>query len=304
MHRSRGALWAVAAVLVVGGLLWATGGSPVDCSEACGRTRGSRRWDSSLARFHAHAGDPALAWPAPERALIPGPIPFYSRTLAVLLVPIASGRFCSSDIGRERRSTRSRCALGKTRDLRAVSARRDPAAHARRIDGHLIAAEPRESVIVIGPTQSGKTTGFAIPAILEWQGPVLATSIKSDLLNDTYAARSTIPDADFLIYDPTHSTGYATAGWTPCRLRDLAGSSAGRVLARRCRPRHERRDRERPLLARSRREAPRAASSGRRSTIGSPLATSSSGSTRKMRTSPSGASRSRGRPLRTHSPPA
>ena len=62
-----------------------------------------------------------------------------------------------------------------------------------RIDGHLIAAEPRESVIVIGPTQSGKTTGFAIPAILEWQGPVLATSIKSDLLNDTYAARSTIP---------------------------------------------------------------------------------------------------------------
>jgi type IV secretion system protein VirD4 len=70
-------------------------------------------------------------------------------------------------------------------------------------------------VIEIGPTQSGKTTGFAIPAILEWQGPVLATSIKSDLLNDTYAARSTIPEADFLIYDPTHSTGYATNGWTP-----------------------------------------------------------------------------------------
>ena len=68
---------------------------------------------------------------------------------------------------------------------------------------------------VLRDYQSGKTTGFAIPAILEWQGPVLATSIKSDLLNDTYAARSTIPDADFLIYDPTHSTGYATAGWTP-----------------------------------------------------------------------------------------
>ena len=44
---------------------------------------------------------------------------------------------------------------------------------------------------------------------------MLATSIKSDLLNDTYAARSAIPGAKLWIYDPTHSTGYATNGWTP-----------------------------------------------------------------------------------------
>jgi len=57
----RATLWAVAAVLVVGGLLWATG-------EISGRLFGGL-WPNTrfaemglvLARFHAHAGDPALA---------------------------------------------------------------------------------------------------------------------------------------------------------------------------------------------------------------------------------------------------
>ncbi|MGP8223890.1 MAG: type IV secretory system conjugative DNA transfer family protein, partial [Acidimicrobiales bacterium] len=46
--------------------------------------------------------------------------------------------------------------------------------------GRLLAAEPRHSVMVVGPTQSGKTSGLAIPAILEWSGPILATSVKAD----------------------------------------------------------------------------------------------------------------------------
>jgi type IV secretion system protein VirD4 len=84
-----------------------------------------------------------------------------------------------------------------------------------RVSAHLVAAEARQSAIVIGPTQSGKTTGFAIPAILEWQGPVLATSVKSDLLRDTYDARTSIPDGRVWVYDPTEGTGYDGAGWTP-----------------------------------------------------------------------------------------
>ncbi len=45
----------------------------------------------------------------------------------------------------------------------------------------LVAAEPAQSVIVFGPTQSHKTSGFAVPALLEWSGPVLAASVKTDL---------------------------------------------------------------------------------------------------------------------------
>lgn len=54
----------------------------------------------------------------------------------------------------------------------------------------LIAAEDRASVVVFGPsTVSLKTTGFAIPSVLEWDGPVVATSVKSDLLLTTIERR-------------------------------------------------------------------------------------------------------------------
>jgi type IV secretion system protein VirD4 len=76
-----------------------------------------------------------------------------------------------------------------------------------------VAAEARQSVIVVAPTQSLKTTGLAIPAVLEWEGPVVAASVKSDLLRDTLARRQTL--GDVLVYDPTGATGVPTSGWTP-----------------------------------------------------------------------------------------
>ncbi len=95
----------------------------------------------------------------------------------------------------------------------------------------LIAAEPSQSVIVIGPSQSKKTSGIAIPAILEWDGPVLATSVKTDLVRDTMEWRRTI--GDVLVYDPAGATGLPAAGWSP-----LAASStwagARRVAAGLC----------------------------------------------------------------------
>ena len=46
------------------------------------------------------------------------------------------------------------------------------------------------SVLGVGPAQSGKSTGLIVPAILEWQGPVLSTSIKADVVHDTHTARA------------------------------------------------------------------------------------------------------------------
>lgn len=81
------------------------------------------------------------------------------------------------------------------------------------VKGGLIAAEPGQSVAVIGPTRSGKTTGLAIPAILEWQGPIIATSVKTDLVHDTLAWREKQGEA--WVYDPTASTGLPGATWSP-----------------------------------------------------------------------------------------
>jgi type IV secretion system protein VirD4 len=78
---------------------------------------------------------------------------------------------------------------------------------------HLLAAEYNQSVLLVGPTQSGKTSGLVIPAILEWAGPVVATSVKSDLVRGTIDARRV--RGSVALYDPTGSTGLASNGWSP-----------------------------------------------------------------------------------------
>jgi type IV secretion system protein VirD4 len=76
-----------------------------------------------------------------------------------------------------------------------------------------IATEPGQSVIVIGPTQSGKTTSLAVPAILAWPGPVVAASVKSDLLRDTLATRRGM--GRVWCIDPAGSTGGPADTWSP-----------------------------------------------------------------------------------------
>ncbi|MGH9077410.1 MAG: type IV secretory system conjugative DNA transfer family protein [Acidimicrobiales bacterium] len=78
----------------------------------------------------------------------------------------------------------------------------------------LVATESSHSVLVLGPTQSGKTTGLAIPAILEWEGPVVATSVKGDLAGATASWRSR--QGRCWVFDPTATAGAgAPAPWSP-----------------------------------------------------------------------------------------
>ena len=85
-------------------------------------------------------------------------------------------------------------------------------------------------MIAFAPTGGHKTTGLAIPALLEWQGPVLATSVKSDLLIDTVARRRIARRGDGLRPGPGHRDG-ALAGDAALGRRDLARSDARRPLA-------------------------------------------------------------------------
>lgn len=47
------------------------------------------------------------------------------------------------------------------------------------------------SLLVVGPTQSGKTSSLVIPAILTWTGPVVVTSVKNDVVRATELWRGT-----------------------------------------------------------------------------------------------------------------
>ncbi|HEX4213251.1 MAG TPA: type IV secretory system conjugative DNA transfer family protein, partial [Candidatus Dormibacteraeota bacterium] len=77
----------------------------------------------------------------------------------------------------------------------------------------LLATEPGASTLVFGPTQSGKTTGLCIPAILEWEGPVIAISIKRDLIDNTGGFRQR--KGRVLVYDPVGATDIPSMRWTP-----------------------------------------------------------------------------------------
>jgi type IV secretion system protein VirD4 len=79
--------------------------------------------------------------------------------------------------------------------------------------GHLLHAERRHALIAFGPPQSGKSSGLAIPALLEWAGPAVASSIKTDLLAATISRRKTL-GATF-VFDPFSLAGVPSHTWSP-----------------------------------------------------------------------------------------
>ncbi|MDX8153359.1 type IV secretory system conjugative DNA transfer family protein [Patulibacter brassicae] len=192
--------WGALAALAVGH------GPPVGLLDAGG----------ALLRLPFHADDPARAFAADGHGL-PGPAVMWAAFLAtialgwtavILLIPRLADR-----LGHHRPGPWARWA--KPRDLHALMVR--PGQHGDRtilgsVAGRPVAAERQVSTIVIAPTRSGKTSGLMIPAILEHQGPVIATSVKGDLLA-TAAHRQTM--GEVRVFDPTGATGWPASGWSP-----------------------------------------------------------------------------------------
>ena len=180
-----------------------------------------------LVRTVAAPGHPARAWPAgtdlpPDTVLLAAEAA--GALVALALVAGAamtwSRRQTPPGSGAPRRRSRTAAtpATGGWARRSDLGALRVGAPTAGRLTlgrsgRDLLAAERRASVVVLGPSQSGKTSGLAIPAILEWQGPVVATSVKGDLVRDTIAARGR--RGPTWVYDPTRSTGLPAAGWSP-----------------------------------------------------------------------------------------
>jgi type IV secretion system protein VirD4 len=170
-----------------------------------------------LARLLSRLSDPALAWPAADRRDLPSAGQLQA-VLLISLIAVAAAIGLAWRVARRLRDAAPgrRSATWATRsDLAELRVRRPE--RGRITLGHhrraLIAAEPRASVMVVGPTQSGKTTGLVVPAMSEWDGPVLATSIKTDVLHQTLAARAELGEAR--VFDPTQATSLGHAVWSP-----------------------------------------------------------------------------------------
>src|SRR5690349_15208356 len=66
--------------------------------------------------------------------------------------------------------------------------------------GRTFASEDFRPVLVLGPQRSYKTSGFAIPAILDWCGPAVVTSVRTDVIDQTLRWRRRGGEA--MIFDP------------------------------------------------------------------------------------------------------
>jgi type IV secretion system protein VirD4 len=196
------------------GALFGTGWAPIPASALL----------ATALRLPSHLSDPRAAWPANVRGALPGTVGFYA-TGVLLLVGLAGFTLLAQRVmadlelpalpGRRPRAPAARWARG--RDLAPLRVRSPQPTRLTlgRAGRRLIAARERESVIVFGPTETHKTSGLAIPALLEWEGPVLATSVKSDLLGVTLARREELGEA--MVFDPTQVTGVQTTRATPLR---------------------------------------------------------------------------------------
>jgi len=208
-------------VLALAVLVWATGQLAATLFGAGWPPVGLPEIGGVLVRLPARFGDPAAAWPAPVRHTLPGPAAFYlsAGLVAALVAAAGFGLARAVSAGRARMGLLDRpgraARWATARQLAPLAIRTPEPGRVvlGRAHGRLLAAEARQSVVVVAPTQSLKTTGLAVPTILEWHGPVLAASVKSDLLRDTLARRQGV--GDVFVYDPTASTGIPSSGWSP-----------------------------------------------------------------------------------------
>ena len=83
---------------------------------------------------------------------------------------------------------------------------------------------------MIGPTGSGKTA-LAASALVTWDGPVVAVSVKRDLYDTTAAARAA--RGEIAVFDPGMATGLASARWSPLEAVTTSSGAlrTGRALA-------------------------------------------------------------------------
>jgi type IV secretion system protein VirD4 len=174
-----------------------------------------------------HWSDPALAWPTDVREPLPGPAGMYGSFVGLVggisggtaaALRHLPGRAAGHRPGHSRPAKHAGAVWASGRELRLLTVREpEPGrvilGRTPGLLGRLLAAEDCHSVLVFGPTGSYKTSALVIPAVLEWSGPLVATSVKPDLLRATMAHRARL--GQVLVIDPLGAAGVQAARWSP-----------------------------------------------------------------------------------------
>jgi type IV secretion system protein VirD4 len=196
--------------------------------------------------------DPASAWaPTADLSETP-PVLYWLATAACAGAAVGLLVLGLRIWGRSRVGTQPRRPLGvdaraqfaRPRDLRTIIVRGPEPGRfiLGKVGHHLVASEHRTrdgsvrlapragdrgAIALVGPSRSGKTTAV-VSGVLEWRGPAVLSSVKDDLLRVTAGHRAEVGSVE--VFDPTNTTGLATAIWSPLRQ---AGTTLGAQRAAR-----------------------------------------------------------------------
>ena len=172
-----------------------------------------------LGRLLVNVGDPGQAWePVNTGAEVPGALAWWGTFLFVVAVAglvgllVWSARRPAPAAPMSARSAASRWA--DRRQERELWAHKGDA-HRLVLgvaDGHRLTVRDRHSLLVVGPAHTGKTSGLTVPAIVEWEGPVMVAATKGHLIDETIGWRSR--QGDVHVYDPAAITRYYRSGWS------------------------------------------------------------------------------------------
>jgi len=209
----RAVLALIGLVALVAGLLWLTGQTSAVVSGLGWPADSFHKGWAALAQWPQRWSDPPAAYPAGSAISKVSPAVWWEvcglLAISVTTVVVLLWRL----IREKRKEPTNEWAVARELSPIKVQAPSTGRLVLGRVGRSLVATEARHSVLVIGPTQSGKTTGLAIPALLEWDGPVAAVSVKTDLAEHTMRHRA--KKGRVWVYDPRDATGLPGSTWSP-----------------------------------------------------------------------------------------
>ena len=211
-------LVAIGCAAAVGALLWLWGGVAGAVFGSGWPHVGAGQLPAVLIRLPSRLGDPAAAWPVPARTGLPGATGFYAALALLcagaLTVAMTASRVRPLRLLAGRHPGARWAGAGELRALRSRGGRVQAGRLTLgRLHGHLLHAEQRHALVAFGPPQSGKSAGLAVPALLEWRGPAVASSIKTDLLAATVRRRREL--GEVFVFDPFGLAGTPSQTWSP-----------------------------------------------------------------------------------------
>jgi len=175
---------------------------------------------AALWRLPSTLDHPAAAWGPEHQRSLPGPSAYYLSLAGVVVGAATLALLLARGWGAVTKrhqplGIEPNAGLATPGDLRQLQVRRPRNGRLilGRVAGRLVATETQVSLAVVGPTGCGKSAGFAIPALLEWEGPVIATSVKTDLVEATIARRHEL--GQVWLFDPAGCTRFGSSQWSP-----------------------------------------------------------------------------------------